>query len=45
MTKYGKLFARVLSGRSDANMELWIYAAVEFDRPIPESRGRRLQYA
>lgn len=95
MTKYGKLLARVLSGRSDSNIDfddlrrllehlgfaertraviiaevpelpgcmahgktpdealvnckeaidLWLDIAKEFGRPIPEPKGRRLQYA
>jgi predicted RNase H-like HicB family nuclease len=41
---HGKTPDEALTNCKDA-MELWIHTAAEFDRPIPEPKGRRLQYA
>ncbi|MEW6266098.1 MAG: type II toxin-antitoxin system HicB family antitoxin [Thermodesulfobacteriota bacterium] len=41
---HGKSPEEALANCKDA-MELWVETAKEFSRPIPEPKGRRLQYA
>ena len=41
---HGKTSGEALSNCNGA-MDLWLETAKEFGRPIPEPKGRRLQYA
>jgi len=41
---HGETPDRALANCSEA-MDLWLRTAAEFRRPIPEPKGRRLQYA